>query len=527
MPLPPALGHHHAPFATPFRAVAPCRAAVMRLRAPPSPALSRPRGVVPPLAASFAFTTTPHTLAPPPPRATATRPGPNGACDAGPRPHDATRRPSDATPRPSNALEALWRPSEDASCFCDASRARACASRPLSLPHCPRVPPPPSRTRTSPFHSRTTPGHGSIVAPRARRALSGAPTTLARSRRSRASGRRPSAAVPRPCVAVSHVRMPATLPPAHPLPSRATAALAAVSPPCAAATRTHVAVTRALAALFRDSPPPSLLPRALVAPSYMPIRPSRTETVPYRQHLAPRRCHFTAPSDINDAAACPSDIVSQGLGAVASPMAPSLPLAALFRPPPRRLRLVAPISGPRGPFCAPRRLLPPLVAVFRPPPPSTPPLRAVCASPRRFRALWGRFAPLAAVFRPLPPFATFAALSAPHATVFRPTAPSARPAAPSVTHRRCLRASSRPLNAPCCRPPPCRAVFTPRHAVFAHYGAVSRPFPSSSCCAAHSQGHAAPSLRLVGLSHALPSLFLYDLLMLTICLLVFLICRIL
>ncbi|KAA1477363.1 hypothetical protein DENSPDRAFT_885046 [Dentipellis sp. KUC8613] len=77
--------------------------------------------------------------------------------------------------------------------------------------------------------------------------------------------------------------------------SRATAALAALSPPHATSTRTHVAVTRAPVALFRgrDPPLPSCTPSpppcTPASPPYAPTQPSHAEMAPHlrQPHLSP------------------------------------------------------------------------------------------------------------------------------------------------------------------------------------------------------------------------------------------------
>ncbi|KAA1478858.1 hypothetical protein DENSPDRAFT_886224, partial [Dentipellis sp. KUC8613] len=144
------------------------------------------------------------------------------------------------------------------------SRTSAGPPCPLSCPHRPHAPPLPSRTRTPPICTRTTPT--------------------------------------RPCIAVSRPRVRATASLAPPLPSLATAAFAALSPPRAATTRTHVDVTRAPA----------------------------------------------APSGISDAAAHPNDTVSHGRGAVSLP-------APLSHASPRCLRTWSCCLAPSGVIC--RRVL--------------------------------------------------------------------------------------------------------------------------------------------------------------------------
>ncbi|KAA1479147.1 hypothetical protein DENSPDRAFT_886473 [Dentipellis sp. KUC8613] len=198
-------------------------------------------------------------------------------------------RPPDALATTSGALATPWRPSgapsDDASRSCDAapppSAAVPCACvavshvcmparppRPLSLSHCRRALPPPSRTCTPPLRSRTMSGRGCIMALRA--------------------------------------ATPFLVPPAHPhatppqpyhtptSPSCARHGLArfptALLQPRAAATRTHVTVTHAHAIVACPSAAPSSISDAAAHPS--------------------------------NAAARPSDTVSHGVGAVASPAAP-------------------------------------------------------------------------------------------------------------------------------------------------------------------------------------------------------------
>ncbi|KAA1478974.1 hypothetical protein DENSPDRAFT_886316 [Dentipellis sp. KUC8613] len=338
VPLLPALGHYHAPFAIAFRAVArcchaPCCAAVTRLRTPPS-RTAVTRSLVPLRCCTPCDAVSRPCDAVSRPR------------DAAPRPRDATRRPSDVTPRPSNALEALWRPSDDASCFCDTaprpsaaalrprvavsrSRVRVTASRSStahvprphppaparrpstatprrgmapSWPRVPAAPPlapaPPSRARTLPLHSRTTPGRGTTA--ETRNAPSRSPTSLAR----------PHAALP--SLASHPVPLPPTLvrrrpmplgPPSRPLRKAVMRRRAPLSP--ATASGAPSKPLSALALLARTAAPsPSgapLLPLRILAPparnaalpSHAPAAPSRAPAAPFhalsraRQPLSP------------------------------------------------------------------------------------------------------------------------------------------------------------------------------------------------------------------------------------------------
>ncbi|KAA1478581.1 hypothetical protein DENSPDRAFT_886006 [Dentipellis sp. KUC8613] len=119
-----------------------CRALPSCAITPPSPALSRRRAVIPPLAVSFAFATTPRSLArglPPlrrhctPSHKDAMRPwdtvshpcDASRPCDTGPRPNGVAPHRRAAAPCCSDTLEALWCPSDNTSRSLDAAPCAA------------------------------------------------------------------------------------------------------------------------------------------------------------------------------------------------------------------------------------------------------------------------------------------------------------------------------------------------------------------------------------------------------------------
>ncbi|KAA1479261.1 hypothetical protein DENSPDRAFT_886576 [Dentipellis sp. KUC8613] len=199
-------------------------------------------------------------------------------------PRPPARRPSAAAPRPCVAV------------------SRPCVRitpslKPLSLPHCHRAWPPPSRTRTLPLRTRVTPPSLSRT-PRAHHAPSRAPTALVH----------PHTAPPQPHHALAWLhcgRVPATSslatpclvppPPSHAAAARRPSAAASrpgvaglsphvpaapslVSPALATTPRTLAMTSRTLA-----PPPPTLgCPRAPFATTPRTVVPS---------HLPPRRHH--------------------------------------------------------------------------------------------------------------------------------------------------------------------------------------------------------------------------------------------
>ncbi|KAA1480040.1 hypothetical protein DENSPDRAFT_934758 [Dentipellis sp. KUC8613] len=332
--------------------------------------------------------------------------------------------------------------------------ARARLHHDPARPPCPLVPPLPScapRTPTLPLHTRTPPIRSC--------------TTPAR-----------------PCIAVSRPRVRATASLAPPLPSLATAAFAALSPPRAATTRTHVDVTRAPA----------------------------------------------APSGISDAAARPNDTVSHGRGAVSLPAPPSHASPRCLRAWSCR-RLVVPVPGravcgaavcvPCPPCRAPQHRRRVCCALRRrfcdalhPVPPPTRPAAPPCAVLHLRRPLDlclavfasrgavsraatppSRVAPCAIVFAPrsavcpprapalkLPPPALVAhsPAIAPHSPAIAP--PSHAPAAPSQGATTCTRAT---VTSPCAPTPPSgtpAAPFPPLAPPFARPDAPSLHRAASS-----------------------------------------------